>query len=423
MRIVVFIAILLQSFYITSCRGPSEDDTGFLPVVEQGDTLPPEMAYGFVLDSFVVHRMQVQQNQTLSHILTPFGISQGIINQAYYLAKDSMNLNYVTAGANYLMLCKNDSTQLLQYFIYDKNAFEYIVFDFKDSLRVTRHKRDMRIDTVALSITIEKGSSLSKELQSRAKSINLTNELVEKIAGVYAWSIDFFKLQPEDECRVIFELKSIEEKPYSMGKIIAMEFIHRGKPFYAFPYVVNGNLAYYDEKGKSMKRLFIQAPIKYVRISSGYTRQRFHPVQKRWKAHLGTDYAAPTGTPIWATGDGVIEQAGFTKFNGNYVKIRHNKTYQTGYLHMTKIAEGIRPGVYVKQEQIIGYVGSTGLATGPHVCYRFWKNGKQVDHRRETFQATEPIAEKELPGFMEQMKPLKTKLDSLSLEEEGIIIL
>jgi murein DD-endopeptidase MepM/ murein hydrolase activator NlpD len=413
---LVFLATLF------SCNNP-EHEIGFLPIIEETDTVAPEVEYGFILDSFIVHRKTVEANQTLSHILAPYGISQALINTAYYIAKDSAKLNYVTEGANYLMLCKNDSAQTLQYFIYDKNAFEFIVFDFVDSLRVVRNERELTIDTVALSIAIEKGSSLSKELQSRAQSINLTNELVEQIAGVYAYSIDFFKLQPSDECRVIFELKSIEGKPYSMGKIIAMEFVHRGKDFYAFPYTVNGKLAYYDDNGKSMKRLFIQAPIKYVRISSGYTQQRFHPVQQRWKAHLGTDYAAPTGTPIWATADGVVEQAGFTKFNGNYVKIRHNKTYQTGYLHMSKIENGIKSGVYVKQGQIIGYVGSTGLATGPHVCYRFWKNGQQIDHRRETFEATEPIAEKELPEYLKYMKPLKAKLDSLSLEAEGIIAL
>ena len=164
--------------------------------------------------------------------------------------------------------------------------------------------------------------------------------------------------------------------------------------------------------------MFLKAPLEFARITSRYSKNRFHPVQKRWKAHLGTDYAAPTGTPILATAGGQVIAATYTSANGNYVKIRHNGTYTTQYLHMSRIAKGMRPGTRVEQGQVIGYVGSTGLATGPHVCYRFWKNGKQVDPLREPMQRTEPLPAKLWASYEAQMKPLKAQIDALAAMAE-----
>ena len=190
-------------------------------------------------------------------------------------------------------------------------------------------------------------------------------------------------------------------------------FTHFDKPIKAYYFEGENEKGFFDEKGNNLKKAFLKAPVKYSRISSGFSRRRFHPVQKRYKAHLGTDYAAPTGTPIYAVGDGVITEARFKRNNGNYVKMRHNSVYSTQYLHMSKIKTGIRPGVRVSQGDVIGYVGSTGLATGPHVCFRFWKNGKQVNHRREELPPSEPITDDSRPEFNTVMAQTDSVIASL----------
>ena len=189
---------------------------------------------------------------------------------------------------------------------------------------------------------------------------------------------------------------------------------YKGKIIYAFPFAQQpgGKLEYYDEEGKPLKNFFLKAPLKFSRISSRYSPRRFHPVQAVWKAHKGTDYAAPHGTPIMSTAAGVVEMSGYTAGNGNFVKVRHNKTYSTQYLHMSKIL--VRRGQRVSQGQVIGKVGSTGLATGPHVCYRFWKNGVQVDALRLKLPNAEPMDKRHRPRFVAQMTPLKRELDSIA---------
>jgi murein DD-endopeptidase MepM/ murein hydrolase activator NlpD len=195
-----------------------------------------------------------------------------------------------------------------------------------------------------------------------------------------------------------------------------------GSDNYAFYYEKDGTHEgdYYDDKASSMKKQFLKSPVKFSRISSSYTKRRFHPVTKVWKAHLGTDYAAAYGTPILATADGIVEDARFKVYNGNYVKIRHNGQYKTQYLHMSKIAKGIRSGVRVKQGDVIGYVGSTGLATGPHVCYRFWKDGKQVDPRHQKLTMAEPLPSKYKPDYLAKIKPVKAQLDAINYKDNNI---
>ena len=186
-------------------------------------------------------------------------------------------------------------------------------------------------------------------------------------------------------------------------------------PNYYFPFSPDGSTnkqQFFDEEGKTLKNFFLKAPLKFVNITSRYTRSRFHPVQKIWKAHNGTDYAAPTGTPIMTTAAGVVEQAGYTTGNGNFVKVKHDRTYSTQYLHMSKIV--VRRGQRVTQGQVIGKVGSTGLATGPHVCYRFWKNGVQVDALRLKLPTSTPMDSKYKQKYLEYMKPLKRTLDSVA---------
>lgn len=397
----------------SSCGG----ETGIRTEIQDSvvDVPPPRMEYGFNLDTFDVIQDSVKSGMTLSHLFAPYGISQQDINTSARLAKDSAGLNYITEHHKYTILRNQRDTSETFYCVYEKNKIEYVVFDFCDSVNVKLVKRPVSITEKELSGIIEKNSNLIFTIKNSLGDDAIAGELAETIAQVFAWTIDFFKLYPGDKFKVIYEEKQVEGEPYGIGQIKAVYFFNISAEYFAFRYEQNGEIGYFDENGKGMKRPFLKAPLKFSRMSSGYSMRRFHPVQKIYKAHLGTDYAAPTGTPIMATADGTVETAGYSGGNGNYVKLYHNKTYQTAYLHMSKIESGMHKGVKVKQGQVIGYVGSTGLATGPHVCYRFWKNGKQVDPRAEKFQATEPIKESEMEKYKNHISGLKKRLEELPI--------
>ena len=231
--------------------------------------------------------------------------------------------------------------------------------------------------------------------------------------------MDFGALQKGDKFKVVYEEKLIDGAVVGVSDIKLAYFEHKGEQFHAIPFEQNGQLNFFDQEGNSLKKAFLRDPLKYTRISSRYNLKRFHPVQKRYKAHLGTDYAAATGTEIRSVGDGVVTEAKYTSANGNYVKIKHNGTYTTQYLHMSKIAKGMKPGQRIKQGQVIGYVGSTGLATGPHLCFRFWKNGKQEDWLREKIPPSEPISSANLVAFNTKKTESLQLLAAISLPGES----
>jgi len=414
-----YIAVIFLLMVILSCKNNGQK-TADEPTKVIHAKPPSEIAYGFVLDSFKVKIDTIAPNTTLSHLLAPYGISQWYINTAASLAADSLiNLKYVSAGDQVLMLQnKRDSANSLLFAIYPKNEVEYVIFDFRDSVSVQLETKSNTVEQKILTGEIIANSNLTIAINQQVKNINITGEIAEEISGLFAWTIDFFKLHPGDEFKLIYNEKSVEGKPYDIENVKYAYFKHQGKPYYSFYYEfdsINKTGGVFDENGKDMKRLFLMAPVKYSRISSSFSNRRFHPVQKRWKSHLGTDYAAPKGTPIWSTADGYVIAASYTRGNGNYVKVKHNDTYTTQYLHMTAHAKGIRKGVKVSQGQIIGYVGSTGLATGPHVCYRFWKNGKQINHRAEKFPASTPLPDSLMASYLEFIKPIKEKLDSAAI--------
>jgi len=277
--------------------------------------------------------------------------------------------------------------------VYERDVRSFVVFDLGAEPSVRLEEKDVTVKVRDIEGTITESLYMSLLDQ------DINPVVANKMAQVYAWQIDFSRLQKGDSFRVTFEEQWVGDEFWDVGEVLAARFEHMGDDFYAFHYS-NGEIdEYYDEQGKSLRKAFLIAPVEYKRISSGFSRSRFHPVQKRYKAHLGTDYAADPGTPIFATGDGVVTEARYGQFNGNYVKIRHNGTYTTQYLHMSKIKSGIRPGVRVKQGQEIGYVGSTGLASGPHVCYRFWVDGEQQDHRRLKLPSVGPIPAQYLADF------------------------
>ena len=355
----------------------------------------PSYEYNIFVDTFNVKKGIVKKGQTMGEILYLNHINHLEINNIVLKSKGIFDLRRVNAGKEYTIICSTDSTKKAQYFIYEIDATNYVVFDLRDKIDVYKGKKRVNIRLKTASGTIK--SSLWLTMQEQSLSPKLTAEL----STIYAWTIDFFKIQKNDGFRLYYEDKYVDGEYIGIGKILAAEFRHKGQNFYSFYYKENENFAdYYDELGKTLRKAFLMAPVDYKRISSRYSKRRKHPVTGRWKGHFGTDYAAERGTPIWSTANGTIIAATFTKNNGNYVKVKHNSTYTTQYLHMSKIKPGIRKGVYVKQGDIIGYVGSTGLATGPHVCYRFWKNDKQVDPFKQKLPPGEPIKMENRDAFI-----------------------
>lgn len=399
---VVPFVLLVMSKVKTADR-PADDVEG-----ERREVLECNEEFGIDLHGYAVERAKVKPGQVFSDLLYPHGIDYPAINELLQKGAAVFRAENLQVGKNYTLIYRPDSTQRAAFLVYEPNAFEFVVFDVRDTLRVYAEQRPVMVEQRSASGVIN--SSLYECLTSQ----NLSPALAMELADIYAWTIDFYRIPEGDAFTLLYTAKLIDGQEVGVDEIQAAVFNHSNQPFYAFRYATTNRTDYFDDKGLSLRKAFLQAPLKFSRISSGYTHKRFHPVQKRWKAHLGTDYAAPTGTPIMAVGDGQVTEARYAQFNGNYVKIKHNETYTTQYLHMSKIASGIKPGARVKQGQTIGYVGSTGLASGPHVCFRFWKNGEQVDHRKEKLQSSEPVPDEHRPAFDRLMAPLKAQLDSLT---------
>lgn len=372
---------------------------------------PPTVIYNIELNDYTIIEQKIDKGEVLSEILYPRGISYPDIQRIVDQSKDVFSVRKLQAGRPYTLLLKNDSTSKLDYMIYEINDVDYVVYDFKDSIRVYREQKPVTI--------VEKMASgiISSSLWNTMMDNGLDQELIFVLSDVYAWTIDFYHLQKGDAFKVIYTERQVEGEMVGIEEVIAAEFTHHGTPLSAYLFESQGILDYFDDNGKNLRKAFLRAPVKFSRISSRYTQKRFHPVQKRYKSHLGTDYAASTGTPIMATGDGVVVVSTYKKFNGNYVKIKHNATYTTQYLHMSKRA--VKVGDMVKQGETIGYVGSTGLASGPHVCYRFWKNGKQVDPFRQKLPDSNPIDPDEVEAFEKVKKEYGERLKSIPLENEN----
>lgn len=382
-------------------------------IAEAQELAQVELRYGLPVDSFELIEDVVDQGESFSNILLDFGIDYGTIHAIATEWTEVFDVRHLRSGKPYAIFAENrDSVKVARYMVYESTPINYVVFDLSDSLKVYKGEEEVQVRQKAISGVIN--SSLYEALLANGG----TPAVAVELSKVYAWTIDFFRIQPNDYFKVIYEERFIRDSVYvGMGRILAADFGHEGRSFYSFYYDDEEKYRdYFDENGRSLRKAFLKAPLDYFRISSRFNPRRFHPVLKRMKPHLGTDYAAPHGTPIMSTADGVVIAAAYTRGNGNYVKVKHNSTYTTQYLHMSKFAKGIKKGVRVRQGDVIGYVGSTGLATGPHVCYRFWVNGQQVDPYRQDLPEAEPILEEYMGSFQSFMNPLKAKLDSLELQ-------
>lgn len=370
-------------FLLSRSQGQAEPSTDEETPIATASLTMDE--FGMAVNDFSVSEATVQRNETFSDLLNPFNVSYERIVTLARDGRDTFDVRRLKFGQTYRVY--TDSLGVGRYMVYERDLSSFVVFDLGEEPSIRIEERDVEVRVREVEGTIDQ--SLYVTLVDQGIHPTVANRMSE----VYAWQIDFSRIQKGDGFRIIFEEEYVGDELYGIGNILAARFEHRNEDFFAFHYTNDDIDEHYDENGKSLRKAFLIAPVEYKRISSSFSLSRFHPVQKRYKAHLGTDYAADTGTPIMATGDGVVTEARYGQYNGNYVKIRHNGTYTTQYLHMSKIKTGIRPGVAVKQGQIIGFVGSTGLASGPHVCYRFWKDGSQVDHRREKIPSVGPIPE------------------------------
>jgi len=414
---IVLIALASGVFFFNKFYNPSSVSQQTLAVADSSNILPveirePKILYGMVLqDDHIVIEDKIKRNQFFGDILEEYNVPARLIHQVSQLSRKVFDPRRITPNTKYTVICNHDSITQARALVYEPNAIDYIVFKFDDSLSVNVGQRE--VTTLEKSVCGVINSSLSETMES----LGMPAELTDRFVDIFGWQVDFQRLQPGDKFKLIYEEQQVEGVTIGISKISGIYFEHFDNPYYAFPFDQGDGMDYFDEEGKSLRKALLKYPIKFTRISSRYNKNRFHPVQKRWKAHLGTDFAAPRGTPIRSVGDGIVQEAGYRSNNGNYVKIRHNATYTTQYLHMSKIASGVRAGDRVKQDQVIGYVGSTGLATGPHLCYRFWKNGIQVDALRVDLPASQPVKEAYMASFEEVKAKLIEKLNVIPFPE------
>jgi len=404
--------VVLSGLLFFSCSKNSKNDDFESMQIDSVDVVHPEYGFGFELNNYRVERDTIKRGDNLSLILARHNFDATDIYRITEKVKDSFNITKIRAGNVMTLLKSKEDPPRLEVLIYEPDKMGFNVIDFRDSTKAytVNYPISYKTRTIAGEINGSLSTSIAKE--------GLDSGLANKLAKSFAWSIDFFKFKKGDKFALSVKEKYINDSIYAgTEEILGAYFQYKGTDIYGFPYAKKGGSKeeFFDEEGKQMRTMFLKAPLKFFQITSKFSKNRFHPVQKQFKAHNGTDYAAPHGTPIMATASGTVVQTGYTSGNGNFVKIKHNSTYTTQYLHMSKIL--VRNGQFVQQGQTIGKVGSTGLATGPHVCYRFWKNGVQVDPLKQKLPVSEPMDNKEKPKYLEYIKPIKEELDKKLFEK------
>lgn len=365
----------------------------------------PVYLYGICIDSLDVVEGKVQKNEFPANILQREGVSYNTVNHIDRNHRDVFDIRKIKVGNKYVFLTTRDSVPTAKYWIYEIDRTNYAVFQLTDSLKAWRGEKE--VITMVEHVGVEIKSSLWNAMADAGCDASLILEL----SDIYAWTIDFFGIQPGDSCKVIFEKKFIagDTVPFGIGNVLAAYFKSGGDSKYAFSYVQDGRKEYFDENGDNMRKAFLKAPLNYRRISSKFSNGRMHPVYHVVRPHHGVDYAAPVGTPVQSIGDGTVIAKGWdNKGGGNYVKIKHNSTYTTTYMHLKGFAKGISQGCKVKQGQTIGYVGSTGASTGPHLDFRLQKNGTYIDPLKFKSPSAEPVKK-------ENMEQYKVGVDSLMM--------
>jgi murein DD-endopeptidase MepM/ murein hydrolase activator NlpD len=402
--IIIFQNIRTWQSRYSAEEAPVEDSTILQPPPS------PKIFYGFNIDTLEVVDALIKRNENLSEILSRYNVSPAVIAEINSIPKDVFNVRNLRARKPYTIIHHKDSLNTALAFIYHPDIVEYVVMEFGDSLRVYRGRH--KVDTLEENATGIIETSLYNAIKDAGGSPLLVNEL----ADVYAWEIDFFGLQKGDAFKVIYEKYMVNGEDAGIGKIKAACFRHMDKQHYAILFDQGDGDEYFDLEGKSLRKTFLKAPLHYSRISSRFSYSRLHPILRIRRPHTGVDYAAPSGTPVVSVGDGTVIYAHYKGGGGNTVKIRHNSNYVTGYMHLSRYGKGIRKGVKVKQGQVIGYVGKTGLATGPHLDFRFWKNGKPVDPLKIDPPSANPIRKDVWEDYVKVRDFWKEKLDAVKIE-------
>lgn len=379
-------------FWISTCQIQDR-----YPQFEEAETIDipqPVLKFGLPVDSFFIEHTFVKKNQNLSDILVKEGISYQYIDQIARSSKPIFDVRRLRQGNNCYLFYSRDSLRLPNYFVYEIDAVNYVVYQLNDSLHIYKGEKPVRRETRTATGIIH--SSLWNTMTDNGLNPVLAIELSE----IYAWTIDFFGIQRGDRFRVIYEETFVDSTSIGITNIFASQFQHMNQDFYAFRFEQDSVMSYYDEQGKSLKKAFLKAPLKFSRISSRFSHSRFHPVLKISRPHHGIDYAAPIGTPVVSIGDGVVTKKSYqANGGGNYLYIKHNSVYTTCYMHLNKYEKGIAPGVRVRQGQVIGYVGKTGLASGPHLDFRVFRNGSPMDPLKVEAPPVEPVHEHLMPEF------------------------
>lgn len=406
--IIIFLAIIT-----ISCNNQKSNSTSIEEETFQPETKEIKLAWGLPLDSIYIDTFQVKRNENLSAILLPKGVSAYEIDQFARNFKDVFDVRRIKSGNNYYIINK-DSVNPPEYFVYEESAVNYIIYNI-DSIQAYRGEK--QIDTIQKLTAGVIRSSLWNSFVNNGSNPTLAVNL----SDIFAWTIDFFGIQNGDEYKVSYDELYVEDKMIGIGNVHAATIIHMGDTISAYYYKSETQEGYFDENGNSLRKAFLKAPLNYSRISSRFSNNRYHPVLKIRRPHHGVDYAAPSGTPVYSIGDGTIVKKGYQKRGGgNYIKIKHNSVYTSEYMHLKRFAKGMATGVRVKQGQLIGYVGMTGLATGPHLDFRIFKNGTPVDPLKVKAPPVEPIKEENKIQFASLCDSLKNQLLTIKVIEPEV---
>lgn len=404
----VFVAVATALLFLPTYR-EGEGDLDEVAVTDSAEVQEMVYEYGIPADRYRVQYGIVQPRQNLGSILGEHGVPTGTVHHLGEKARGVFDVRRIRSGQAYaLFFSKHDSLAPPRFFVYEEDPKSYIVFDLRGDLAVSRGQNPAEWRTQTVKGQVE--SSLWVAMQRCEAS----PQLAIVLSHIFGWTIDFFGLQKQDEFRVIYEQEFVDGKALDNFHILAASFRASDSTYYAIPFVQDGEELYYNERGNSLEGAFLKAPLDFYRISSRFTNSRYHPVLKRYRAHHGVDYAAPAGTPVYAIGSGkVIAKAYQANGGGNYVKIKHNGTYTTTYMHLSRFAKGLKVGSTVKQKEIIGYVGSTGLSTGPHLDFRVYENGRPINPLTIKSQPKKPISEANRAAFSQVCDSLVLKLKGL----------
>jgi murein DD-endopeptidase MepM/ murein hydrolase activator NlpD len=365
---------------------------------------PPVLMFGIPVDSFYTETGIVRRNQILAQILRDYNLPDGAMAQLVMLTRDEFDMRKIKAGNPYTLFLTRDSGYILQYLVYEHSPVDYIVFDFTGSLRVYDFKKT--INPVEKSVNGKIETSLWNTITQQKINPMLALEL----SDIYAWTVDFFGIQPGDSFSVVYDELYVDTVAMGIGKIHAAYFRQNSREFYAIPFMQDSIESYFDADGSSLRRTFLKAPLHFRRIGSRYSHSRLHPILRIRRPHHGVDYSAPVGTPVYTIGDGKVIEASYQGQSGRIVKVRHNSVYTSAYLHLSGFGKDIRSGASVRQGDVIGYVGSTGLSTGPHLDFRVYKNGSAIDPLKMESPPVDPVKPENMQAFDSARKAVIKKL-------------